>query len=165
MGGGWGSRVGGVFSQRPFPGYGGGYISGNAAATPVYEAAPPVAYAAPQPVTTAGNADLVLEDVRMVADATLVAGPAYQVRFRNQGMAAAGTFVVAAVTSTDGQFNPEAPRAMLEVPSLAAGEMREVVLRVPRTQFSHLILMVDATSSVSELDETNNNAVIERAAN
>jgi hypothetical protein len=80
-------------------------------------------------------------------------------------MAAAGSFVVAAVTSTDGQLHPEAPRAMLEVPSLPAGEVQEVVLRLPRTQFSHLVLMVDATGKISELDEANNNAVIERATN
>src|SRR5262249_16799473 len=41
------------------------------------------------------GADLVLEDVKLVAPATLVAGPAYRVKFRNQGTAVAANFEVA----------------------------------------------------------------------
>ena len=40
-------------------------------------------------------------------------------------------FVVAAVASNDGQFSQDAPKALLEVPGMSAGETREVTLRLP----------------------------------
>jgi len=42
------------------------------------------------PSASIGSADLVLEDVHLASPATLVAGPAYTVKFRNQGTADAG---------------------------------------------------------------------------
>jgi hypothetical protein len=114
-----------------------------------------------------------LEDVTVFEDATLVAGPAYSVRFRNQGLAASGKFVVAAAASLDGQVRPTAPQVSLEVPPLYPGEMRELVLRLPAaamkmgvagTPFSNLIVKVDAADAVGELDKTNNSAVVERTA-
>jgi hypothetical protein len=158
-------------------GGGGSDDSSTAAATPAAPVAETPAVAEAQPAAeaplqvmtqdtsdSAGSVDLVLEDVKMSEDATLVAGPAYSVRFRNQGLQAAGRFVVAAVASPDGKLSDDAPRVMLDVPGLAAGEMREVVLRLPRCDFSHLIVLVDATNSVNEMDKTNNAAAIERSA-
>jgi hypothetical protein len=111
-----------------------------------------------------GNVDLVLEDVHLAAEPTKLAGPAYSVRFRNQGLANAGKFVVAAVASQDGQYNDQLPRAVLEVPGLAAGQSKDAVLRLPRGEFGFLILYLDAGNTVVETDKTNNAAVIERDA-
>jgi hypothetical protein len=111
-----------------------------------------------------GNVDLMLEDAHLAAEPTKLAGPAYTVRFRNQGLIAAGRFVVAAVTSQDGQYDDQLPRAVLEVPGLAAGDSMDVVLRLPRGDFNFLILYVDASNAVVETDKTNNAAVIERDA-
>ena len=108
-----------------------------------------------------GSVDLVLEDVKLFEAGTLVAGPAYSVRFRNQGLESCGKFVVAAIASEDGTIAEDSPKVLLDVPPLAAGEMREVVLRMPRGEFSHLIVVVDATGVVGESEKTNNAATIE----
>ncbi|MDZ4817961.1 MAG: CARDB domain-containing protein [Planctomycetota bacterium] len=109
-----------------------------------------------------GSVDLVLEDAAMVQEATKLAGPAYSIRFRNQGLADAPKFKVAVVTSQDGSYSETAPKATVEVPSLKAGESKDVVLRLPRAKFSHLILMIDADDEVTESDKDNNATVIER---
>jgi hypothetical protein len=169
-----GDWIGGVVSNLPIP-------SGPARhypTEPVYSA--PATYAQPASVTvpqtaaaSSGIVDLVLEDVKLVADATLVAGPAYAVRFRNQGTQACGKFVVAVLASLDGQVGQHAPRAVMEVPALGAGEMGELVLRLPgaamkmgaeQSPFRYVVLVVDGTNSVAELDEQNNGAVVERSA-
>lgn len=182
--GGFGGALGSILQNLGGGQGGGGSGGGDAASAPAYSDPAPVAQASfetavPQVTTSqpevgqTGSVDLVLEDVKMVENATLVAGPSYSVRFRNQGLQASATFVVAAVASNDGQFDQDAPKALLEVPGMYAGEMREVTLRLPATAmrmgaegtaFSHLILIVDATNVINELDETNNSAVVERAA-
>jgi CARDB len=180
--GGWGGAVGGILSNLPAGGgsssgdggeYGGGYaeddgqVVDSVPVQPVDPAAgsdePPVQNTATQPVVAeAGSVDLVLEDVKMSDDATVVAGPAYSVRFRNQGIASSGKFLVAIVASTDGRLSQNAPKTIMKVPGLAAGEMQELTLRLPRCQFSHLIVIIDAVDSVQELDETNNSAVLDK---
>ncbi len=134
-------------------------------APPIGAAPGPIgATAGPVIVKDAGSADLVLEDAKMAQDPTLLVGPAYAVRFRNQGLSAAGKFYVAAVTSNDGQLHEDAPKAMLEVTSLASGDSRNVVLRLPRGDFKYLILVLDTQGAVHELDKTNNSAIVEREA-
>jgi hypothetical protein len=130
---------------------------------------------AAMPVADSGI-DLVLEDVKLAAPATLVAGPAYTVTLRNQGMAPAGQFVVAVLAGLDGKLAQNAPRGGIEVSSLAAGEVKEVTLRLPQkalqfagpdgqpTAFTHLFVAVDPMNAVAETDKTNNTAVVERAA-
>jgi CARDB len=123
------------------------------------------------------SADLVVEDIQLDAPATLVAGPAYRVKFRNQGSAAATKFQVAVLAGLDAKLADDAPRAVVEVASLAAGQVGEVVLRLPQralamqtaaegqpTAFTHLFIAVDLANSVAEVDETNNTAVVGRAA-
>jgi CARDB len=149
--------------------------------TPMATAPPegaPIAAATPTtPVTAAANVDLVLEDVQLTAPATLVAGPAYTVKFRNQGTAAAGKFLVGVLVGLDGQLTADAPRAIVEVPALAADEVKQVTLRLPlgamkmagksgdqATAFTHLFIGIDLTNAVAETDKTNNTAVVERAA-
>jgi hypothetical protein len=137
--------------------------------------APVTTASAAMPVATSGI-DLVLEDVKLAAPATLVAGPAYTVTLRNQGTAPAGQFVVAVLAGLDGKLTQDAPRGGIEVPSLAAGEVKEVTLRLPQkalqlagpdgqlTAFTHLFVAVDLMNTVAETDKTNNTAVVERAA-
>ena len=121
--------------------------------------------------------DLVLEDVQLASSATLVAGPAYTVKFRNQGRQAAGKFQVGILAGLDGKLVSDAPRALVEVESLAAGQVKEVTLRLPLksmqlhrpgqglpTAFTHLFVAVDLNNTVAETDETNNTAIVERAA-
>jgi hypothetical protein len=123
------------------------------------------------PVTTkSGSVDLVLEDLSKSDEATAVAGPAYAVRFRNQGALPAGKFAVLIVVSVDGKLAPDAPRSAIEIPALAAGESHEVILRLPATAmkpsaagqtFHKLIVIVDPLESVRELDESNNKAIVD----
>jgi hypothetical protein len=156
----------------------GGYAGGDVSPA-IYNSDDP----APAPVTTASatapladtGIDLVLEDVKLAAPATLVAGPAYTVTFRNQGTADAGKFQVAIAAGFNQQLKGNDPRAMVEVPSLAAGEVKEVTLRLPHkamlvednggglVPFRYLAVMIDATSAVAETDKTNNAAVVESA--
>ena len=118
----------------------------------------------------------MLEDVKLAAPATLVAGPAYTVKFRNQGTEAAGKFQVAILAGLDGKLTEDAPRAFVEVSSTAAGEAKEVTLRLPQsalkltgvdgkpTFFTHLFIAVDLMNTVAETDKTNNTAVVDGAA-
>ena len=106
----------------------------------------------------------------------MVAGPAYRVKFRNQGTAAAGKFEVAVLAGLDGKLTADAPRAAVEVNSLAAGQIGEVTLRLPQSalkmtgadgksaDFTQLFFAVDLMNTVAETDETNNTAIVERAA-
>jgi subtilase family serine protease len=134
-----------------------------------------VADAQPVIVSGAGSVDLVLEDMQVAERATLVAGPAYRVKFRNQGLQAAGQFRVALFATADGQVTDESPKALLDVPGLAAGQSAEVVLRLPAASmkmvsvstgqavaFSKLLVAVDFDNTISESDETNNVAVVDR---
>jgi hypothetical protein len=70
----------------------------------------------------------------------------------------------------------DAPGSVVEVASLAAGEVKEVTLRLPQKvlnlpapngktfPFSRLFVAVDVTNAVAESDKTNNAAIVERAA-
>jgi hypothetical protein len=118
-----------------------------------------------------GQVDLVLEDIELAGEATVVAGPAYVVRFRNQGLQAAGKFSVLLAASLDSHLAQDAPKTVIEVPGLEPGKGIELTLRLPMTAlrmgegkvpFSHLIVMVDATNLIEESDKSNNGAVLER---
>ena len=87
----------------------------------------------PAAITAPTGIDLVLEDVKLAAPASLVAGPAYTVTFRNQGTATAGKFQVAVLAGLDGKLTEDAPRAFVDVSSTAAGEAKEVTLRLPQS--------------------------------
>ena len=127
------------------------------------------------PVATTGI-DLVLEDVRLAATATLVAGPAYTVKFRNQGTVDAGKFQVGIFAGFPGKLTNDAPRATIEMSGLAAGAAKEITLRLPQkamnltgadgkpTAFTRLFIGIDLNNSVVETDKTNNTAVVDRAA-
>ncbi len=170
-------NLAGAAGGSDVPASGGSSEGGAAAATsPTPEvASPPAATAGPTAPRVSEGADLVLENVELAAQATLVAGPAYRVKFRNQGTQAAGKFEVAVLAGLDGKLTADAPRAVVEVNSLAAGQSGEVTLRLPQSAlqmtgatngkpavFTHLFVAVDLMNTVVETDETNNTAVIER---
>ncbi len=123
----------------------------------------------------ASAADLVLEDIQLASPATLVAGPAYTVKFRNQGTDAAARFQVGVLAGIDDKLSADAPRGVVEVKSLAAGQSGEVTLRLPQaalkmdgadgrsTPFTRLFVAVDLMNTVAETDKANNTAVVERA--
>ena len=155
--------------------FGGGYSDDSSIAISTTDG--PTTDATTASATTAiDDIDLVLEDVKLAAPATLVAGPAYTVTFRNQGSAEAGKFQVAILASLNSKLDKEAPQAVAEVASMAGGEVKEVTLRLPQKAlklpapngktfaFSHLIVAVDLMNTVAETDKTNNTAVVERAA-
>jgi len=125
----------------------------------------------------AAAVDLVLEDITLSDAATLVAGPAYKLKFRNQSLQAVGSFHVAILAAVDGKLAADAPRAVVEVSGLQADEAGEVTLRLPASamritmetneqprEFTHLFIAVDASNRIAELDETNNLAIVEKAA-
>lgn len=152
--------------------------------TPIYVNSPPVVINEVVPVsaqlpTSATNygmasVDLVLEDVQLIEPATLLVGPAYRVKFRNQGLTAAGKFRVAIVAGLDGQASEQSPKTLVDVPGLASSEASEVTVRLPvsamklagaggqATVFTHLLVAADFDNGLTESDKTNNVAVIER---
>jgi hypothetical protein len=180
--GGFGGLGGGGYA-------GGGYVDGGtvADATPVASTPATVAQAAPaatsdaapavaQAVLGTGSVDLVVEDIQMVQSPTLIAGPAYRVDFRNQGTQAAGSFRVGVYAALDGKV-AEGAAAVVDVPGLAAGETRQVTLRLPvaamkivsvstaqPSVFSQLLVAVDPDNAVSESNKTNNVAAVDRTA-
>ena len=113
--------------------------------------------------------------MQLAAPATLVAGPAYTVTFRNQGTAPAGKFQVGIFAGLNGKLAKRAPRAVVEVASLAAGEVKTVTLRLPQRSlrlnsadnkpvgFTHLFVIVDVKNAVPETDKSNNAAIVARA--
>jgi hypothetical protein len=146
----------------------------TAAATPAPAAAPtsnvvPASYA-----EAIGSADLVVEDIQVVEPATLVAGPAYRVKFRNQGSAAADAFQVGIFAALDNQLTSS--QAVVAVPGLAAGATAEATLRLPQSAvkmvstsshqsgFDKLAVMVDVDQQVHENDKANNAAVVDRSS-
>ena len=157
-------------------GQGGGVVNQSGPVTyqqaPV-EAAPPFQ---PEPAAEATAAvDLILEDVRLAAPATLVAGPAYLVTLRNQSTIPVGRFHVAVMAGLNGSLTETAPQAVTEVALLQPGEGTSVLLRLPNTAmqmvageqvtpFTHLFVAADAMDGIVESDETNNTAILDRTA-
>jgi hypothetical protein len=135
---------------------------------------PVVTTAATATTVSTASVDLVLEDVQYIEPATLLVGPAYRVKFRNQGMEAAGKFRVALVASVGGQVTETSPMALVDVAGLASGESGEVTVRLPKTAlemtsaegqkvaFTHLLVAADFDNAVAESEKTNNVAIIER---
>jgi len=178
----------------PWPVVVGGALPWNAQYQPAYTPAQPVVSEAPvvvqqpaaapiasavetAPSLTSGtvNVDLVLEDVELAEEATKLVGPAYRVKFRNQGTNPVGKFRVAVVAGIDGQTTKDSPRAALEVNGLAGGQVGEVTIRLPKTAmrlvsassgeptaFTHLLVAVDCDNAIRESDKNNNVAMIER---
>jgi pyruvate dehydrogenase E2 component (dihydrolipoamide acetyltransferase) len=138
--------------------------------TPAVLLSNPIPASSTATTTSTGSVDLVLEDLKLSSEATPVAGPAYSVRFRNQGTQPAGKFAVLVAATVDGKLTADAPRAAVEMPDLGPGESREVTLRLPATanqpnaggqSFHRLMVTLDPLSTVRELDETNNTAVVD----
>ncbi len=160
----------------------GGSTGGSVESNPTTDSA--TADAAVQPAATVATtdalppagADLVLENIELASSATLIAGPAYTVKFRNQGTADAAKFQVAVLVGVDGKLADDASHAVVEVKSLTAGKSAEVTLRLPQsalkligtdnqpTAFTQLFVAVDLMNTVAETDESNNTAVVERSA-
>ncbi len=131
---------------------------------------------APALAQATGSADLVVEDIHAVQPATLIAGPAYSVTFRNQGTAAAGHFRVGLFAALEGKV-ADGAQATVDVAGLAAGQSRQVTLRLPvaamqivsvstsqPSAFDKLMVAVDTDNSIEETDKTNNVAVVDRDA-
>ncbi|BBO33613.1 hypothetical protein [Lacipirellula parvula] len=131
-------------------------LSGGASVAPSLESASIApaeeAFVESAPVESAeafaaiSNADLVLEDLQLAANATAIAGPAYRVQFRNQGSAPARDFYVAVLAGIAATPTEDAPRAVLHVASVAPGEAVEAVLRLPATAMR----MTDASGARRE---------------
>ncbi len=142
----------------------------NADTTPVAPATTP----APAPASK--NVDLELEDVQLADAASTVAGPAYRIKFRNKGTDASGSFTVGIFASLDENLSENAPAATLDIPSMAAGEEKDVTLRLPLaamqllgpdkrpTGFRKVLVGLDLAGAVAETDKSNNAAVIDRTA-
>ncbi|MGE3317617.1 MAG: hypothetical protein AB7O26_21105 [Planctomycetaceae bacterium] len=125
---------------------------------------------------TASGVELILEDIRRIAPATIVAGPAYEVEFRNQSLQPAGPFRVMIAVGLGKESAKKSP-VVMEFPGLEAGDVGRATLRLPiavmklspaegkeAKPFSHLFVSVDSSNTVKEIDESNNDAVIERTA-
>jgi hypothetical protein len=80
-----------------------------------------------------------------------------------------------AIFAAAGSLSDDAPRAVIEVPGLSAGETKEMALRLPvsamrlvssngqQGAFDRLLVLVDPDDAVVESDKTNNLAGIDRA--
>ncbi|QDT75771.1 hypothetical protein [Lacipirellula limnantheis] len=168
-------------------------VSGGALPAPAMEVADeavPAEFAPAEPAAAAAteasaepaapallsNADLVLEDLQLAAQATAIVGPAYRVQFRNQGSTAATDFYVVLLAGTSATATEDAPRAVLHVASVAPGEAVEAILRLPaaalqmtdasgaRREMTHVFVSLDFTDAIGEIDETNNLAIVEAVA-
>ena len=126
-------------------------------------------------VASAGDVDLVLEDVKYVEPATETAGPVYRMKVRNLGARAAGKFRIGAFAERDGKLSDDAPQVVKEIASLPAGGVSEVTLRLPLSAvrfvstssvepvaFDQLLVVVDLDNSIVESDKSNNVASLER---
>ncbi len=124
---------------------------------------------------TAGDVDLVLEDVKYIEPATETAGPVYRMKLRNLGARAAGKFRIGAFAERDGKLSDDAPQVVTEIASLPAGGVSEVTLRLPLSAvrfvstssvepvaFDQLLVVVDLDNSIVESDKSNNVASLER---
>jgi hypothetical protein len=155
------------------------YPGGGYCPTPVYPAQPVVVNdAVPVEAGQGGRVvDLVLEDVQYVEPATVLVGPAYRVKFRNQSTEPAGAFRVALLAGLEFRVSEKSPKAIVDVPGLAGGQAAQLTIRLPRTAmslasassahpavFTHLFAAVDFDNAVIELDKTNNVAILERSA-
>ncbi len=156
--------IGGPVMEAPAIIGDGGVAPAAVNENPALDPAAPIQPSAAVASNVAGAADLVLEDVRLAAPATRIAGPAYAVKFRNQGTQAAGKFLVGIFTQASAAPRNDGPRAIVEIPSLAAGQAAEVVLRLPRPAFTRLVIALDVANTVAESDKANNMAAIDRAA-
>ena len=113
--------------------------------------------------------DLELVDVRFVdaGDAAKNLGLRYRIVFRNRGTLPVGNFQLLVMASDDGTPKPAAPSAAAEVVGLAAGELTSVDVRLPVSAdlatMNALIVALDSALQVTEIDEQNNVAVLDRA--
>jgi len=135
---------------------------------------PPTPVSSPASGLTSGSPDLVVEDIHLAEPAALIAGPAYRVKFRNQGLVAAGPFRVGLCAVLDNTLTGS--QAVVDVAGLAAGQTSEIVLRLPQsalrlaaangqaTRFNRLAIVADSDSAVNESDRSNNEAIVDRAA-
>jgi hypothetical protein len=165
--------------KSPAPAVAGAAVAGAAVAGAAI-AAPAVAGPKPNPApiataATAGDVDLVLEDVKYIEPATETAGPAYRMKLRNQGARAAGKFRIGAFAEREGKLSDDAPQVVTEIASLPAGGVRELTLRLPVSAvrfvttsssepvaFDQLLVVVDLDNSIVESDKSNNVASLER---
>lgn len=133
-------------------------------------------FASEPAAATLSNADLALEDLKLAAHATAIAGPAYLLQFRNQGSAEATDFYVVLFAGVGPVPTEDAPRAVLHVASVAPGETVEAILRLPaaamqmtdasgvRREMTHVFVSLDFTDAIAEVDEMNNLAIVEATA-
>ncbi len=124
----------------------------------------------------AAGADLVLEDIALTGTATLVAGPEFTIKFRNQGSTDAGKFQVGISAGFNQESKPTDPKAAVFVAGLAAGESKTITLRLSHkamlmedngkglVPYRFLRIALDLTNAIPESDKTNNKAVVERSA-
>jgi hypothetical protein len=143
---------------------------------------PVVVVAEAQPVSPAttvapatSHVDLVLDSIELAQPATPTSGPVYRIRFHNQGTVDAGAFRVGLVMGFDDRPIEDSPRAVADVPGLAASQGAAVELRLPlgstklatasaanSSEFSFLAGAVDVDEAVSESNKTNNVASVSR---
>ena len=100
----------------------------------------------------AAGVDLVLEDITLAAPATVLAGPAYQVQFRNQGVTDAGDFAVRIVATREGLPMDQAVQAIVVVPGLAAGQSATATLRLPKSAMQMASLGQGGAAGIHQLD-------------
>lgn len=118
--------------------------------------------------TLPATVDLQIVDVRIVdsGDRAHNRGPRYRLLFTNVGTVAAGNFQLMAMASRDGAPKPALPTATAEVVTLAPGEVASVDVRLPLSAdlstMGALIVVIDSAVEVTETDEQNNVAILDR---
>jgi subtilase family serine protease len=106
---------------------------------------------------------LVADDVKLITPATAEAGPAYRVKFHNEGTGPANEFNVTVYRTIDGRLSDDA-RTNVDVPALAAGQASEVTVRLPLSTtkattggaVGRLVISIDPDNAVVETNKSNN---------
>jgi hypothetical protein len=147
---------------------------------PVMAAAPPAGPIGPRPAIGPQSApqspkgDLELVEIRMLNDSTDELGPLYELTIRNSGRAAAENFRVSLVAVL-GQITTKSPSVTFKVDHVGPGESETLQVQLPGAvlsmghnglplAFDSLVVAVDSFDELTEENEQNNTATLQRTA-
>jgi hypothetical protein len=123
-----------------------------------------------QPQQTA-SIDLELRDLKLVDKGDDTMGPAYRLSLRNNSQRGTiGSMVAVLMASQDAQPTADSPYATVEVPTLAAGQMTTIDIRLPQIvsantdAFTYLTAAVGTPAGFTDTDESNNMAAFDRSS-
>ncbi|MBL9080442.1 MAG: hypothetical protein JNK76_01460 [Planctomycetales bacterium] len=125
----------------------------------------------PSQLQQTASIDLELHDLKLVDRGDETMGPAYRLSVRNNSQRGTlGSMIAVLMASQDAQPTADSPYATFEVPTLAAGQMTTVDIRLPQIvsaesdAFSYLTAAVGTPAGFTDTDESNNMAAFDRSS-